>query len=293
MDGKRYSIYKLTSPSGRSYVGFTGQTVSERWRQHVNRAKTGAQNPLCAAIRKYGADTFVVETLAEYDRADDALRAEIEAIAAVQNAYNISPGGDFDHGAGRARFVELLSDPEWRAGYSARLSASLRASEAYKASREKVLGALAGWRAANPAKAYLIALRAVRISANRNRKNPKPEAGRIPRVPKGKAAKFHRKIASREAAKKQWATMDPSKKAEVHKRISAALTEHHARKSEADRAEHDRRLAAARLKIDHAVRKARQAEGLKAYWTPERRKAFGDKVRARNAAKKGTQNADV
>lgn len=295
MAGRRYSIYKLTAPSGRAYVGFTGQDVAERWRRHVGRANKGAKHPLCSAIRKYGADAFTVETLAEYDDKDVALCAEVEAISELVGAYNLSPGGDFDGGTGAARFRELLLDPEWRAAYAERLSSALKTSPLYQAKVPELVATLAAWREDNPAKSYNISMRNLRIGANRSgRKKPasdKPQ--RIPRKPKGRAAKLHKSIASREAAKRHWAGMGASKKDEITSRISTSLTEFHAAKTDAEREAHDAQLAKARENIDHAVRKARQKAALEAYWTPERRVEFGARVRARNAAKKVKIDADV
>lgn len=289
MARKRYSIYKLTAPSGRAYVGFTSQSVEERWRQHVGRAMRGAKHPLCDSIRKHGRDAFSVEVLATYDDADEALRAEVAAIAGLEDAYNLSPGGEFDGGAGAVRFRELLTDPAWREAYCARLSAALKSSSRFKQSRERIEGLLAAWREDNPKKAYLISLRNLRIGRNKSGRREKPPAKpqRLPRKPKGPAAKLHKSIASREAAKRHWAEMNPATKAEIVTRIAASLTDAHAAKTEEERQRHNAQLAEARKSIDHEFRKARQKEALTAYWTPERRTEFGAKVKARRAAKSG------
>lgn len=289
MERKRYSIYKLTSPSGRSYVGFTTQDVSERWRQHVSRSRRNVKHPLCAAIAKYGADTFVVETLASYENLEEALRAEIDAIACLETPYNVSAGGEFDCGAGAARFRELLQDPDWRAEYVAKLSAGLKTSAAFKESRERLKDVLTNWRRDNPTEAHRLALRALRIGANKTGRKSKPVDGRIPREPKGKAAKLHKSRASRDAAKRHWAEMPADKKADITARISASVAKAHAQKTPAEVAAHAAQLAKARENIDHGVRKARQKEALASYWTPERRAAFGAKVKARRKLK----NANV
>lgn len=295
MDRKQYSIYKLTSPSGRSYVGFTGQSVATRWRQHVRRAATGAKHPLMAAIRKYGADSFTVDTLRTLGDLDAALRAEIDAIAELENGYNLSPGGEHDYITAHATYRTLLQDPEWRAAYVARLSEAIRSSGRYQASRGKVLAALADWREANPAEAYKVSRRNLRIGVNRRgRKKPKPdEPQRLPRTPKGPAAKLHKKRAARDAAKRHWAEMDPAKRAAIAAKIAATMRAKHAAMSEAEKAAHLAQLAEARKRIDHDVRKDRQQAALVRYWGPERRREFGEKVKARRAADKGNANANV
>lgn len=273
-------------------MGFTGQQVAERWRQHVARAMAGAKHPLCAAIRKYGADSFTIETLAEHQNVSVALRAEVDCIADLTNAYNISPGGEFDGGAGAAKFRELLADPAWRAAYCARLSKALKGSPAYQAKVPELVANLASWREDNPAQAYRNAMRGLRIGANRNgRRRPEPlEAQRLPRKPKGSAAKLHKSRASREAAKRHWSSMPEDKKAAIAAKISASLKARHAEKTEAEREKHNLKLAEARKNIDHDVRKTRQKEALANYWTETRRKEFGDQVRRR---KKGKNNANV
>lgn len=287
MGRKQYSIYKLTSPSGRAYVGFTSQPVSGRWRQHVGRADRGGKHPLCSAIRKYGKGAFCVETLATYDVLDDALKAEVAAIAGLENAYNISPGGDFDGGAGVARFRELMTDPVWRATYLERLSTSMKTSVRYAESRKRIAGVLDAWRLENPAKAYRTSMRNLRIGVNRRgRKKPPVEPGRLPRQKGGAAAKLHRSRVSREKAQRQWAEMEPAKKAAVHAKIATSIKRVHAEKGPEEKAAHAAQLAEARKSIDHDYRKAQQKLGLKAYWTEERRAEFGRKVKARNAARK-------
>lgn len=257
------------------------------------RANRGARHPLYSAIRKYGADAFTVETLAEYDTKDVALRAEVEAIAELVGAYNLSPGGEFDGGAGAARFRELLTDPEWRADYGERLSAALKDSPKYQAKVPELLASLAKWRAENPTKAYRISMRNLRVGANRNgRKKPTPDKPqRIPRKPNGSAAKLHKSRASRDAAKRHWAEMTPEKRAEISARISASVKARYAAKTEAERAAHAAQLAEARRHIDHNVRKARQRAALEKYWTPERCRAFGEEVKKRN--KKGGTDENV
>lgn len=60
---KLYYLYKLTSPSGKQYVGATGLTIQQRVNDHSNSAKEGRQYPICAAIRKHGINNFKVEEI--------------------------------------------------------------------------------------------------------------------------------------------------------------------------------------------------------------------------------------
>src|SRR4051812_24608621 len=92
------AVYRLTSPSGKSYIGITGQEVQERWRQHVVKAIRGfhLRHPLYCAIRKYGADSFIVEELQNRLTRAEALSLEVTLIAAERPRYNLSPGGEHD-----------------------------------------------------------------------------------------------------------------------------------------------------------------------------------------------------
>ena len=291
MDGKRYSIYRLTSPSGRAYVGFTGQCVSARWGQHVRRAMKGAKHPLSAAIRKYGSARFNVETLSEHVSIAEALMQEVREIARLENAYNLSPGGELDGAAGGKKLAELLQNPDWRAAYCAALSAGAKKSEASRKHLAALSALAKQWRVDNPAKAYRNSARASRIARNnRKTKTKNKENERLARKPKSPSAKKARSIRSREAAKRHWANMPAEKKNTVHSKISKSVAQHHANMSRSERKKHEAQLSEARKNIDHTLRKKRQKEAMAAYWTPERRAAFGARVRAR---RKGGSDANL
>ena len=67
-------IYKITSPSGKSYIGRT-KDISKRLVQHKSEAKTGRTGfTIHKAIRKYGWDNMKVEIL------DMAPSEEIEVL---------------------------------------------------------------------------------------------------------------------------------------------------------------------------------------------------------------------
>lgn len=92
-------LYKLTSPSGKSYIGITSKTLDKRWAKHVEHAlgkrDSGA---LYAALRKYGPDSFYRESLIECDDWDELCRLEIEHIAKLgtfaPGGYNLTTGGE-------------------------------------------------------------------------------------------------------------------------------------------------------------------------------------------------------
>lgn len=103
-------VYKLTSPSGKSYIGITSKGLAARWRQHRANAKKGRGvvngDECCAlypAMRKYGSVSFVVDELAQSDSWEELCAMEQEQIAAYgtlsPGGYNLTIGGDGATGA--------------------------------------------------------------------------------------------------------------------------------------------------------------------------------------------------
>ena len=87
-------IYKITNKvNGKSYIGQTRYTIEFRWRQHLHKKdNTYFHN----AIRKYGADNFIVEKLEECN-IEDLNEREIYYIAkynTFKDGYNLTIGGD-------------------------------------------------------------------------------------------------------------------------------------------------------------------------------------------------------
>ena len=85
---------------GKIYVGQTRRTVQVRWREHVDYAlRFASGNPhLDAAIRKYGEETFSVETLAEASSLEELDELEIFWINRLGTlnrnlGYNLHSGG--------------------------------------------------------------------------------------------------------------------------------------------------------------------------------------------------------
>lgn len=92
-------LYKLTSPSGKSYIGITMHDTEKRLTEHVKRAfSLRARGPLHAAIRKYGLDAFTQEILGRADEWSELCAMEKVAIETHQTlsplGYNMTSGGD-------------------------------------------------------------------------------------------------------------------------------------------------------------------------------------------------------
>lgn len=127
-------LYKLTSPSGKSYIGITLFSFEKRFAEHVARAtnKRGV-GAIYSAIREYGADAFAREILAESDDWDTLCRMERDAITEHgtygNGGYNMTIGGDGVHGLSlevKARHRAATSDGTRRAW----AETSLRANRA-------------------------------------------------------------------------------------------------------------------------------------------------------------------
>lgn len=95
-DGLHRSLYSVTFPNGKRYIGISFKP-KERWAEHRRQARIGSSGPLYRALRKYG-DGAVFKILVV--GADAYIRdLEVALIAAWKTdrhaaGYNISKGGD-------------------------------------------------------------------------------------------------------------------------------------------------------------------------------------------------------
>jgi group I intron endonuclease len=83
------------------YVGKTIQTIAARWSKHLSDAKRGSSTHLHRAIRKYGADAFVVDPLVlvgddiiDEQSLNDAERLMIRLLRKSSRLYNLTDGGE-------------------------------------------------------------------------------------------------------------------------------------------------------------------------------------------------------
>ena len=90
-----FTLYKLTSPSGKIYIGITRQKPDKRW----GKGKGYRNSPhLRAAIEKYGWDAFKHEILAVGLSKEEAEQREVTLIAQYSSTdrrfgYNTDKGG--------------------------------------------------------------------------------------------------------------------------------------------------------------------------------------------------------
>lgn len=91
-------LYSIKSPSGKRYIGISSKTAERRWHVHQMRVKEGRDQALQRAIRKYGADKFLLETLVKADDWGFLCDLERKAIKAYGSkfptGYNLTDGGE-------------------------------------------------------------------------------------------------------------------------------------------------------------------------------------------------------
>lgn len=95
MEERNYCVYKHTSPSGKVYIGMTGQSASRRWR---NGEGYKDNTYFYRAIKKYGWENITHEILYDNLTKDEACQKEIEMIEFYNSmdsykGYNTSSGG--------------------------------------------------------------------------------------------------------------------------------------------------------------------------------------------------------
>lgn len=133
-------IYKYTSPSGKSYIGQTVQSLA-------NRAGHNGKNYIgCtyfySAIKKYGWNNFVVEILGEYpiEELNFQERRHIEIYNTLApNGYNIQIG-DTNYHKGRKRVYQYDSDGNLIKGWESQTVAA----ESLNLNKQSLNGCLNG-----------------------------------------------------------------------------------------------------------------------------------------------------
>lgn len=108
-------VYKLTSPSGKSYVGISKYTIAKRLRWH--KSDSSCCHAIKAALKKYGLDSFRKEVLhsniplAELPGLEQKAIEEHNAMAPV--GYNLTRGGEYnpmDEQAARDKISKAKTD---------------------------------------------------------------------------------------------------------------------------------------------------------------------------------------
>lgn len=262
-------LYRVTSPSGKSYLGITVRSLAARWNAHVQAAAKGSDLLICRAIRKYGKQSMQVETLAVVENFElPALEQRaIRALGTkVPNGYNLSDGGESGSKGYR-----------WTAQQREQLTQSLRRSwkehPGAAARRASARRAWAEIRARPELKA--------RISEDVRKAWADLETGPRMRAAIREANNRPEVRAKRsELAKQQWA--DP----EVRARMVASMSKPRGPGVgwSAERKVSQGRATSARYASPEA--RARHGEMVKRGWTPERRARHSETMRRVRSAQR-------
>lgn len=84
-------VYSITNTvNGKRYIGITTKSLQERWRNHYNQLSCG----IGPAIKKYGKDNFIIESLDDTASSlDELIEKEIHYISLLKPEYNRTKGG--------------------------------------------------------------------------------------------------------------------------------------------------------------------------------------------------------
>jgi group I intron endonuclease len=96
-----YTIYQVTnSINGKSYVGFTIDSMETRWTKHKSTASKCAKTYFHKAIKKYGSENFVLSILKQGEDHEWGLKVEEPYHIGIYKTndplwgYNLTEGGD-------------------------------------------------------------------------------------------------------------------------------------------------------------------------------------------------------
>lgn len=100
-----YIVYKHTTPNNKVYIGITGGSIKDRWRNNGNGYKKNKH--FYSAILKYGWENIKHEILFDNLTKEEACNKEIELIAFYKcnqrdYGYNSAIGGEINRGIKRS-----------------------------------------------------------------------------------------------------------------------------------------------------------------------------------------------
>lgn len=287
-----YTIYRITGPNGRCYIGLTKFTAEQRFRQHMAFAfRKRGNHPFYDTVLAYGPDAFAVEAIACAVDADSAGVTEQRCIAQVPKplSLNVSPGGECDAEAASAVFWKAMrADPVAFEGYREHL----RAAQKNRVLPPEVWGqiseAAAQWRKDNPREAWRNSYRASR-AARRLSTPPSPSGSATWTLKEMLLAKHKRKYPRRSTGTTaMWAARSEEERRDVAARISEGVLR--AGTDPEYRERNRQQIGEARAQIDRNVQGPRASAGLRAWWAtlkadPER---YAEYLATRTASLKRT-----
>ena len=95
-------LYKITNQVNQKvYIGITEKDIRERFNGHRSDSQRGSDFRLHRAMRKHGAENFIIEQIGSATNRENAKNFEVLAIAQYESytdpskGYNMTPGGDY------------------------------------------------------------------------------------------------------------------------------------------------------------------------------------------------------
>jgi predicted GIY-YIG superfamily endonuclease len=89
-------VYKLTSPSGKCYIGITSRTLEQRFNSHIAAWKGNRKSKLYSAFDKHPPKTWTKEVLSE-TATTETEKEFITKFNSIEEGYNIHFGGTDCH----------------------------------------------------------------------------------------------------------------------------------------------------------------------------------------------------
>ena len=277
---KTYTVYKISTPAGNIYIGYTSQKLKDRLRQHRYKALTGQciGHPLYDAIRKCNGEGLTIEPICCVNDRNTAMRLEEENIALTssEQSANLTRGGRYDGtDAAGAFWKKINADAEGKTKYLETLSK--RKLDDDWSDYDKLTDAAEQWRKDNPKEAYRISYRAIRI-ANKKNGYPPPcyvECDNRP-LKERLMHKFKLNKVKSDYVTQVWSRRTVEEKKAIGKKIGEAQKRHMNNLTKDEKREATKK---ARSSIDRTVQGPAASKGLKNWWTelrkdPERYNAY-------------------
>ena len=93
-----WTVYKITGPDGKVYIGQTGESLEVRWSKGYLKGSRKTRSPLGEAIAKFGKENFRKEALCENLTQEGAWELEEKFIELYdsmnpEKGYNVKTGG--------------------------------------------------------------------------------------------------------------------------------------------------------------------------------------------------------
>lgn len=91
------------------YIGKTKKLAEERYQKHIYNCRSGSETFLYNAMRKYGEENFIIETIEEVDH-EYLNEREKYHIQEQKPRYNMTEGGDGGYTSNSPKFIKSMKE---------------------------------------------------------------------------------------------------------------------------------------------------------------------------------------